>query len=273
MTINILDQDIIVTIIDDDRIQVNLLTNNPNQQAAIEFQDEGNTLGTIGTVSKINFVGSSIVASRSGSTITVTVSGGSGGSGDVTGPSSSVDGDLALFNGTTGKIIKATGLTLSNDDILQRKAGAWVNRTLAQLRADLGLITVVPIYHSVANVTLTNQANSDLEFSVSPGYRTKFDGTNYIQIRLVVNVAISSASANNPRMYIKYSTDNSTFTLIGAGTVASGEAATFASTGVMVTSWITLPAGAKTDVFYAVFVNGGDGAADPALRDISLQLR
>lgn len=30
------------------------------------------------------------------------------------------------------------GLTPSNDDVLQRKAGAWVNRTIAQLKTDLG---------------------------------------------------------------------------------------------------------------------------------------
>lgn len=32
------------------------------------------------------------------------------------------------------------GLTPSNDDVVQRKAGSWVNRTIAQLRTDLGLV-------------------------------------------------------------------------------------------------------------------------------------
>lgn len=82
MIINILDQDIIVTIIDDDRVQVNLLNPNQQQQSALEFQDEGITLGTIGTVTKVNFVGPSVVATRSGSTVTINVSGG-GGSGTV----------------------------------------------------------------------------------------------------------------------------------------------------------------------------------------------
>jgi len=40
--------------------------------------------------------------------------GGSGGSGDVTGPGSSVDGNIALFNGTTGKIIKDSGIQVSS---------------------------------------------------------------------------------------------------------------------------------------------------------------
>jgi ribosomal protein L22 len=32
------------------------------------------------------------------------------------------------------------GLTPSNDDIIQRKSGSWINRTMAQLKVDLGLV-------------------------------------------------------------------------------------------------------------------------------------
>lgn len=60
--------------------------------------------------------------------------------GTVTGPASSTDGGLALYNSTSGKIIKGDGLTPSNDDVLQRKSGAWANRTMAQLSADLTLV-------------------------------------------------------------------------------------------------------------------------------------
>jgi hypothetical protein len=91
----------------------------------------------------------------------------SAGSGDFSSnTSTSVDGELVLFNGTTGKsgrratesgIIKLTsgvigtstplgqidGLSPSNDDIIQRKAGAWTNRTMAQLKSDLALNNVV----------------------------------------------------------------------------------------------------------------------------------
>lgn len=61
--------------------------------------------------------------------------------GAVVGPASSVDGDIALFNGTGGKTIKT--LTGSNDDFAQRKAGAWVNRTVAQVKTDLGVTGMV----------------------------------------------------------------------------------------------------------------------------------
>jgi len=121
------------------------------------------------------------------------------GTGDVVGPASAVDSHVALFDGTTGKLLKdggalgdaaakntgttagtlaagddsritgaaqkasnlsdlastataltnlgaqpvdsdltaIAGLSPSNDDILQRKSGAWANRTLAQVMADV----------------------------------------------------------------------------------------------------------------------------------------
>ena len=51
-------------------------------------------------------------------------------------------------------------LTPSNDDIIQRKSGAWVNRTLAQLKSDLSLNNVdntSDATKNAASVTLTNK--------------------------------------------------------------------------------------------------------------------
>lgn len=44
--------------------------------------------------------------------------GGGGGTGDVTGPASAVDGNLAVFDGTTGKVIKDGGAPLTLDDAI-----------------------------------------------------------------------------------------------------------------------------------------------------------
>ena len=35
------------------------------------------------------------------------------------------------------------GLSASNDDFIQRKAGAWTNRTIAQVKSDLGLYKII----------------------------------------------------------------------------------------------------------------------------------
>ena len=50
---------------------------------------------------------------------------GAAGTGDVTGPNSSTDGDIVLFDGTTGKVIKDSGVSLSDkadDDAVVHKA-------------------------------------------------------------------------------------------------------------------------------------------------------
>lgn len=123
-----------------------------------------------------------------------------------------------------------------------------------------------------ANCTLTNQANAEQYLGNSARNETQFDGTNFTQARLVAYVVTQSASVNSPRLYPQY-WNGSAWTTIGAGTLASGEATTLASTGVKVTSWINLPAGAKADVRFRVAMHGGDGAADPALGNVSLQFK
>lgn len=54
-------------------------------------------------------------------------------------------------------------LTPANDDFLQRKAGAWTNRTVAQVKTDLGLGTA-PMTASVAAFALTGGTAHDLCF-------------------------------------------------------------------------------------------------------------
>jgi hypothetical protein len=47
----------------------------------------------------------------------------------------------------------------ANDDIIQRKAGSWINRTMAQLKADLGLTKTDVGLSNVPNVDATDRAN------------------------------------------------------------------------------------------------------------------
>lgn len=127
-----------------------------------------------------------------------------------------------------------------------------------------------------SSTTLTTQANSE-QYIVNNGRnQTKFDATYYTQVRLVVYVGTASASANNPRLYPQYSTDGSSWTTIGAGTIASGDAAsmfTGTSGTVQVTNWITLPGGAQADVWFRPAQNGGDASASPAIANVRLQFR
>ena len=60
------------------------------------------------------------------------------------------------------------GLTPANDDIIQRKSGAWTNRTMAQLKADLSLVK--------ADVGLWNVDNtSDANKPISTVTQTALD--------------------------------------------------------------------------------------------------
>ena len=93
--------------------EVVVTTSNPSpSQASITFEDEGSTLGTRGTVNEIDFVGSGVAATRSGDKLTVTITSG-GGSGDVVGPGSATANNLVTFDGTTGKLIKDGGTSIS----------------------------------------------------------------------------------------------------------------------------------------------------------------
>ncbi len=77
------------------------------------------------------------------------------------------------------------GLTPSNDDVLQYKAGAWTNRTMAQLKADLGLsgVTAGAVNTSTfVNYNGTTQAAGQWDGgTTAPVHATRvnFDGYLY----------------------------------------------------------------------------------------------
>ena len=169
-------------------------------------------------------------------------------------------------------------LSPTNDDVLQRKAGVWTSRTMAQLKTDLGALYTTNIPFSIleAGLIYTNMPNSEQYLQGSGVYRRRFDATGFLEVRITALIGTIGTGANNPRMYPQYTTDLTAatgWTTIGAGTIASGDAITMLSTGEKASNWITLPAGAKADVLFRVAVNGGDGAGDPAMFNVLMQFR
>ena len=67
---------------------------------------------TLGTVAALSYPGGTTLYLRADGTW-ATPAGGGGGSGDVVGPASAVNNRVAFFDGTTGKLIKDSGLTLA----------------------------------------------------------------------------------------------------------------------------------------------------------------
>lgn len=164
----------------------------------------------------------------------------------------------------------------SNDDILQLKSGAWANRTVLQYLSDLAFVVDVPIHSDALEaLTLTNMVSTEAAFpNAASNHFTWFDASRYKSVRLVAKVSTLSASANSPRIYLKYATsDGGAFTVIGAGTIASNEAISLETTGVKKTNWITLPAGAIGDIIIAVVEIGGDGVADPVVGNLHVQFK
>jgi hypothetical protein len=87
--------------------------------------------------------------------------------GDITGTLSDqtdLQAELDAKQDANADLTAIAGLSPSNDDILQRKAGAWVNRTLAQLITDLtsGLSALfAPIAKGVTNGDSHNHVGGD----------------------------------------------------------------------------------------------------------------
>lgn len=67
--------------------------------------------------------------------------------------------DLANKQPLDSSLTAIAGLSPSNDDIIQRKAGAWVNRTPAQFKSDLVLTKSDVSLGNVPNIDATNRAN------------------------------------------------------------------------------------------------------------------
>lgn len=167
-------------------------------------------------------------------------------------------------------------LTPENDDIIQRKAGAWINRTIAQLKEDLGinlLVTNLDMFvPTTSRYTWSNQPSAETALlgSGMEGPSTRlFDTTDYSYIKLVAQIFALSGSANTPKIYLKYSEDNVTYTTIGSGT--GSDVISLATTGHAETGWIALPF--KGNGYWRVVGSGGDGSADPQLGYVSMRFK
>lgn len=71
--------------------------------------------------------------------------------------------DLAGKQPLATDLTAIAGLTPTNDDVLQRKAGAWTNRTIAQLLTDLGLAALYqPLDSDLTAIAALTQTNGNV---------------------------------------------------------------------------------------------------------------
>jgi hypothetical protein len=128
--------------------------------------------------------------------------------------------DAAAGAAADADIIAIAGLTPSNDDLIQRKAGAWTNRTPAQVKTDLALVKGDVGLGNVDNtadtakpVSTAQQTALDLKanlasptFTGTPAAPTAADGTNTTQlattafVQTAVGVAAGVSGSYTPTL-------------------------------------------------------------------------
>lgn len=120
---------------------------------------------------------------------------------------------------------------------------------------------------NTGNITWSNMPLAATELFGTTHRRVKIDLTYASQIRLMARV--STIGTTNSIIYAEYSTDESAWSTLTANNLAIGGG----SAGTRVTAWENVPSGALADVFVRIMGSGGDGAADPILGSVHLQVR
>ena len=124
-------------------------------------------------------------------------------------------------------------------------------------------------------VALTNQASAENFFNTDNGHIWKVDLRPFRQVRLTGRVGTVSASANSPKILLKYSTSFTTtvgsYSQLGATSV---EFSMFTGATLQDSGWIDLVPGARIENCYlGLLMSGGDATADPAVSAINAQFR
>lgn len=97
--------------------------------------------------------------------------------------------DLAGKQPLDSDLTSIAGLSPSNDDVVQRKSGAWTNRTMAQVKTDLAL--------AKGDVGLGNVDNtSDASKPVSTATQTALDGKQNLDSDLTTIAGLTATTDN-----------------------------------------------------------------------------
>lgn len=103
---------------------------------------------------------------------------------------------------------------------------------------------------------------------------TRLSLTGFHQCRLVVNVQ-SPAAPTNAKLILRYKTTSFSTTVGDYSDIGTSEVSVVVDTAnsVVSSSWISLAAAAKADVFVTIVGSGGDGSTDPVFGTIEGHFR
>jgi hypothetical protein len=113
--------------------------------------------------------------------------------------------------------------------------------------------------------TWTNQPAALTEFLGTPDRRVKADLTDCDRVRLAARV--STAGAAGAVLFAQWSADE-----VGWNALTTQQLP-IAAAGTRATPWEDVPAGARGDVFLRLAGSGGNGAADPVVGTVVLEVR
>jgi plastocyanin len=211
---------------------------------AITIQDEGSALPTAATT--INFVGSGVVASGTGATKTITISGGSGGSVAMTDVT-----DTTITNPQSNDILKYFG----NDN-------TWRNVTFTPTYLDIseqpaGISDKAPFENTFQNATtvlkVTNNGSSSYRFDQ---YGTTDNPTIYVKAGTTVGFDLTGAGGATHPFVIQTSGGadyNEGLVALDSGIYYEGSAANAGIGGALF--W-KIPAGISGNYAYRCQVHG-----------------
>jgi hypothetical protein len=126
----------------------------------------------------------------------------------------------------------------------------------------------VSIAINTAALTITDIPAALTELAASTNRRAKVDLTNAIVARITARV--TTAGSASAEIRAQYSLDESTWDYLDG---SSGPAVNIATLGTKASGFVALAAAAKADVFVRVVTINGDGAADPQIGSIYIQVK
>lgn len=151
--------------------------------------------------------------------------------------------------------------------ITKRAGSTW---SVQNGRAPSGSFTEFALVATALTFTNMPSGAQEIAAGTTGRYRTKVDLTNFTSIRCCASVSV--VGATNAGFYLEYSTDQSSWTTIGSG--SGGDIARIGDAiGASVSDWISLPSGAKADVWLRAIGVAGDGAADPVVGRVTAQVK
>jgi len=141
------------------------------------------------------------------------------------------------------------GLSPSDDDVIQRKAGTWINRTPAQLKSDLSLTKSDVGLSNVPNVDATDRANhtgtqtastiSDFTEAAQDAVGASLTNSNTVNLTYTDG---SNAIAADARTQMSVTSDSSGLKLSGDAT-SPGATRYYGTDGTGTKGYFTFPGG------------------------------